>query len=381
MTAPRDDLDVFYFFRDSSLRRAALRRAPGDAHRYVLFGLDQHIKRGVRARHNLDRPMSPPSWARVVDRGLNAAIVRGGGYGGDFAGVLPSLRHANRADVIFSTVDTVGIPLALLRRSGLVDRPIVYAAIGLPERLARLRPGRARRLYVEALGAMETIVAYSRYEVDVLRRELGRTRTRFAFVPFGVDIAHFRPNPAARLDVDVVGLGADPHRDFGLLLSLAARRPELRIRVVTTGAVRRALEPAPSNVELESDISFQSACDRLATARVVALPVRPNSYSGATTVLLQALALGKPVVISRTAAIADGYGLEDGGNCRLVEPGNPAAFDDAVIGLLRDEKAAAALGLGARRAAERLSWDRYADAMLELLHDTAALKPRRAAAR
>ena len=58
------------------------------------------------------------------------------------------------------------------------------------------------------------------------------------------------------------------------------------------------------------------ARDRLRSARVVALPVRDNTYSGATTVLLQAMASGKPVVVSRTAAIARGYHLEDGSNCR-----------------------------------------------------------------
>jgi len=45
--------------------------------------------------------------------------------------------------------------------------------------------------------------------------------------------------------------------------------------------------------------------------------------------------------------------------------------------LLRDEQHAAALGLGARRAAELLSWERYADRMIELLRDTASVKPRR----
>ena len=69
--------------------------------------------------------------------------------------------------------------------------------------------------------------------------------------------------------------------------------------------------------------------DRLASARVVALPVRDNSYSGATTTLLQAMAMAKPVVVSRTAAIAAGYELEDGVNCRLVEPGDGAAFERA----------------------------------------------------
>ena len=65
---------------------------------------------------------------------------------------------------------------------------------------------------------------------------------------------------------------------------------------------------------------------RLERGRVVALPVRDNSYSGATTVLLQAMALAKPVVVTRTSAIATGYELEDGENVRLVAPGDGASF-------------------------------------------------------
>ena len=55
----------------------------------------------------------------------------------------------------------------------------------------------------------------------------------------------------------------------------------------------------------------QQIRERLLAARVVALPVRENSYSGATTTLLQAMACGKPTVVTRTAAIARGYELED----------------------------------------------------------------------
>jgi len=36
-------------------------------------------------------------------------------------------------------------------------------------------------------------------------------------------------------------------------------------------------------------------------------------------------------VVSRTAAIADGYELEDGVNCRLVEPGDGQAFERALL--------------------------------------------------
>jgi glycosyltransferase involved in cell wall biosynthesis len=218
---------------------------------------------------------------------------------------------------------------------------------------------------------METIVAYSSHEVDVLCSLIDGEQTRFEFVPFGVDTRYFRPREADP-EVDVVSVGADPHRDFRLLFELATRHPALRVRVVTTAGEREALGPPPPNVEVEVDIPFEAVRDRLAAARVVALPVRPNTYSGATTVLLQALALGQPVVVSRIAAVAHGYGLEDGVSCRLVEPGDTAAFESALLELLSDETAARELGRGGRAAAERLSWDRYAGSLLELLRDAAS---------
>jgi glycosyltransferase involved in cell wall biosynthesis len=80
------------------------------------------------------------------------------------------------------------------------------------------------------------------------------------------------------------------------------------------------------------------------------------------------MAMGKPVVVSRTEAIADGYGLEDGVNCRLVEPGDANALERAVLDLFADDGAAAALGSRARETVERChTWDRYTDAICETL--------------
>ena len=128
----------------------------------------------------------------------------------------------------------------------------------------------------------------------------------------------------------------------------------------------------PPNVTVDVDVPFGRIRERLLRARVVALPVRENTYSGATTTLLQAMACGKPVVVTRTAAIARGYHLEDGANCRLVAPGDLAALEQAVTGVLDDPALAAGLGLQGRETVERhLTWARYANEMRELLVDAA----------
>lgn len=363
---------VYYLFRDAPHRRAALELAPGAPARYSLYGVDQLAEQGYAVRHNLER-QAPSAWARMTGAALKRGLEGAGGYGGDFATVLASLRRLNRADVVFSTVDTVGIPLMLLARGRLVRAPFVYTAIGLPERLVQLRAGRMERLYAQALGAASGIIAYSRHEADVLARwlDVRGAAVPVEFVPFGVDVEAFRPTSAAP-DVDVVSIGADPHRDFDLLVEVARALPETSFRVVTTRERARSLDGRPGNVSVETDLPFDEMRRRLERARVVALPVRDNSYSGATTVLLQAMATAKPVVVTRTAAITTGYGLEDGTNVRLVTPGDAASFGGALAEVLRDGAQARALGARARATVEKgLAWDRYVRRLAELL-ETAA---------
>jgi glycosyltransferase involved in cell wall biosynthesis len=370
--SPRRAPRAFVLFRDSPLRREALRAPVGDASRYSLYGLDELARAGFAVQHDLEPRFEPGSRARVVARALDRAVRLGGEYSGDFARVLASLAELNRSDVVFSTVDTVGIPLALLGRLGRVKPPVVYAAIGLPERLAQLRGLAARRLFVDAFRRLHAVVAYGWGEVEELRAWLGPGAPRVEFVPFGVDTEYFRPVADPALEDDVVSVGADPRRDFALLLELARRLPDRSFRIVASADNAHGLDVRPANVRLEVDVPFERVRECLVRARVVALPVRENSYSGATTTLLQAMACAKPVVVSRTSAIARGYHLEDGVNCRLVPTGDLEALEQAVVSALDDGSLAAGLGLRARETVERhLTWPGYASEIRRLLADAA----------
>jgi glycosyltransferase involved in cell wall biosynthesis len=350
---------VFFAFRDAPDRRAALRDR-GSLDRYRLFGLDEVRARGAGVRHNLERD-APPVWARVVGDVLNRTLRAAGGYGGDFASALASLRAANRADVVFATADSLALPLLLLKHAGLLRAPVVYTPIGLPERLVQVR---RRGLYSRALRRAHVIATYSEAEARFLREWIGPGGD-IVFLPFGVDADAFSPRSEHSPVDDVVSIGADPQRDFPLLKAIAERNPSVSFRIVTTPEHIRALGPLPDNVAAESGLTLEQVRERLASARVVALPVRRNSYSGATTVLLQSMALAKPVVVSRTDAIVRGYALRDGINCRLVEPGNADAFERALFAVLRDP---GTLGERARETVAReFTWQRYTDTLWDML--------------
>jgi glycosyltransferase involved in cell wall biosynthesis len=351
-----------------------MRAEPGSAERYWLFGADQLAARGVAIDHSLEARFAPRWRHSVADRALRAFVDLAGGYGGDFATVLACRRAANASDVVVSTVDTVGIPLALLAAAGIVRAPFVYTSIGLLERIDRLRGARAHRFYRRAIGTAEAVVAYGYAEAEALRRWLAELPAPppVSFVPFGVDTTHFRPGERTA-DVDVVSVGADPQRDYALLARVAARLPERTFFVVSNGDQARALSRAPQNVSVTTDVPFDAVRALIASGRVVALPVRDNLYSGATTTLLQAMALGRPVVVTRTAAISDGYGLVDGETCRLVPPGDESAFERALRELLDRPDEAAALGARAREHVVReLSWERYVDALETVVREAAA---------
>jgi glycosyltransferase involved in cell wall biosynthesis len=257
----------------------------------------------------------------------------------------------------------------LVGRAHGLRRPLVYTAIGLPERLGQLGSERLRRLYARALTDCAAIVAYSAREADDIARwvETHGGRAAVEFVPFGVDTDAFRPSDGPIVH-DVVSVGADPHRDFALLLEVARTMPTVDFTVVATGDGARTLSDVPPNVTIEIDLPFERMRERLAAARVVALPVRENTYSGATTVLLQSLALGKPVVVGRTSAIATDYGLVDGENCRLVQPGDAGGFAKSLADVLRDDSHARALGGAGRRTVEReLTWGRYVSRLEAIL--------------
>ena len=348
-------------FRESPIRRAALSAPRGDASRYSLYGADELEARGVGVVHNLEREpaLADRTWARAANRAVAAA----GGYGGDFASVFACRGVIGSSDVVFSTVDTVGIPYVLARHSRVIARtPFVYTSIGLLERIERVRGQRLRNVYREAVGAAEAVIAYGSAEAAELESWLAALPSPppVRFVRFGVDTVAFAPSEVGP-DVDVITIGADPHRDYRLLAAVAARTPSISYGAVTAPEQTPLLDGL-SNVTVDTSVAFAVIAQRLAGGRVVALPVVDNAYSGATTVLLQALAMAKPVVVTRTRAIATGYGLVDGETCRLVPPGDVEAFERAVVELLADPEHAAAMGRRARTHVEQnLTWRRYVD--------------------
>lgn len=365
-------MKAFYFFLDSETRRAVARGnldCPGAD--YMLYGANRLPEHGIEVQHNLEANSPPPSrwhsrFAWLADRLIRLI----GGSSGDFQTVLKERRRFREADIVVSTVDNVGVPLVWLNTLGMLRRPLLYVSIGLPERIASIKSPLTRALYRRLYRSVPRFATYGWEEAVRLREwlELPPDSDRVTFIPFGVDQQAFQPRPDVIPDTDVLSVGADMQRDFKTLLLVARELPSVSFRIITSSRHVATFGPVPANVEVRTNVPFAEIGAALAKARIIALPCHENTYSSGTTTLLQAMAMAKPVVVSRNGAIRNGYHLEDNVNCRLITPGSAKELSAALGKLLGDSSSQTRLGAAARQTIEsHLTWTHYVTRYAQLI--------------
>ncbi|MFZ5830714.1 MAG: glycosyltransferase, partial [Planctomycetota bacterium] len=119
---------------------------------------------------------------------------------------------------------------------------------------------------------------------------------------------------------------------------------------------------------LHEQVSWTQLREAYRQANVVVLPLFDSLHPGGINTLLEAMAIGRPVVLSDSRGIRD-Y-VCDRETARVVEPGSPAMLAAAIGELLADRDAAAAMGMRARAWVEKHCRSRvYAEALARHLRD------------
>jgi glycosyltransferase involved in cell wall biosynthesis len=204
-------------------------------------------------------------------------------------------------------------------------------------------------------------------------------------VPYGVDAAELRGGDPQRWreragvaagDFVVAGLGRlVAKKGFSRLIEAAGIlvRAGMPLRVVLGGAgdlteelVRRARrQDCGARISFVGAVPHDQVGAFLSAADVVVVPsVRDErgNVDGLPNVLLEALAVGRPVVSSRVGGIPDV--IEDGQNGLLVPPGDAAALAEALARLHGDEGLRRRIALAAEQTAGGLSWERYGERLM-----------------
>jgi glycosyltransferase involved in cell wall biosynthesis len=216
------------------------------------------------------------------------------------------------------------------------------------------RASAARRALIRAsLSSTARIVCFGRSQRDELIALGMSGEDNVVTVPLGVDERWFAPTseePDAR--PFILTVGKDLGRDFATF-GAAVDGIDARVEVI---ALPRNLVGVtlPANA-LARQVGITQLRTLYSQASCVVVPQRRETYAfgadGGITVLLEAMAMGKPIVASDRAILRD-Y-VDDGVEALLVPPEDPAALRAAIQRLLDDPELARSLGSAARARVER----------------------------
>ena len=182
-------------------------------------------------------------------------------------------------------------------------------------------------------------------------------------LPHGVNLRRFRPEagPPGSGPLRVLAVGRlVEKKGFPTLVDAVARlRVPVQLRIIGTGAEQAALAESvrrkgvAGHVVLAGRRSHAELPGHYAWADVVAVPSvvdRAGDRDGLPNVALEAMASGRPLVVSDVAALGGTVRAARGG--LVVPPGDSAALE-AALHRLTDPRLRAALGAAGRRYVEQ----------------------------
>jgi glycosyltransferase involved in cell wall biosynthesis len=287
--------------------------------------------------------------------------------------VSRAVRRAGSVDVVFSDGEHVGIPLALAMQVRRV--PAAHVMIG-HHLLTPAKKRVLRRLPVSR--HLDRVLVHSQHQLDGIISETGLPTERLAVVPYGVDATVWAGAPDKEEQGLVVSAGRE-HRDYRTLVAALAPGAALSIAdhsPFSPHATRRDPDVWPANVE-RVQLDPVRLRDLYRRACVVVVPVVESTMPAGITTLLEAMAMGKAVVVTETAELRGV--VDDGVTGLTVPPGDVAAMRAAIQRLVDSPPTRLALGRRARQVIlESYDVDVYASLLARHLNQAASLHQRRA---
>jgi glycosyltransferase involved in cell wall biosynthesis len=183
---------------------------------------------------------------------------------------------------------------------------------------------------------------------------------------FGVDESFWFPNEKTQGDY-FLSIGNDGRRDYRTLID-AARQIPCEVKIIT----RQELPvERPSNVTwIRGDwqravISDEDLRKLYQEAIGVIVPLVECSQPSGQSVTLQAMACGKPVILTQTMGLWSAAMMQNGENVLMVQPSDPVELSAAALKLYHDPKLRHYLGKNAHDSVLRHATIRHYSNRLE----------------
>jgi glycosyltransferase involved in cell wall biosynthesis len=298
-----------------------------------------------------------------------------------------AFRARAKYDVILTDGEHIGIPLALLLK--LSRSKVRHVTIGHRITAPKKRPFFR---WMKVHSHIHRIALHSRRQHALATEMLGIPEDRLALVPYQVDTTFWRPEaiPEERL---ICSAGLE-FRDYPTLLR-AVEGLDVRVVIGATSHWSKRRNTAegqqlPANVEV-SAFDYVALRRLYSRSALVVVPLDDTDFQAGVTTILEAMAMGKPVVVTHSLGqtdvvedrrsttrgvtprerpaslvrdVAQLAGVEVEPTGFYVPPDDDAALRKAITYLLDHPEQRQKLGAAGRRIVERLlTVDDFAERM------------------
>ena len=276
---------------------------------------------------------------------------------------MASLSRVRHADAVLSDGEPVGLPLALAMLAFRINTP--HLMIG-----HRLTARHKRPFFtlLKSQRRITRILVHSQRQMRLIP-ELGIPEEKLAFVHYHADTHFWRPS-AVREERLVASAGRE-HRDYATLAHASTGLDAEVFIADGSGYNPKAQYTRPAELPFNLTSGFADYValrDLYSRAQVVVVPLLPNDFQAGVTTVLEAMSMGKAVVVTETNGQRDV--VEDGVTGIVVPPRNPQRLRAAIEFVLDHPAERDRFGRNARRAVERShSLDLYARHLADHLRE------------
>jgi glycosyltransferase involved in cell wall biosynthesis len=274
------------------------------------------------------------------------------------AQVLEAFLRQGRYDHIIARADRFGLPLALLFKLSTGRRDTVLVSVWLSRRKKAVFLS-----HFKVHSHLRAIINYGSVQMEIARTQLGVPAEKLHNCLQPVDERFWRPLGEPTLDY-ILSVGSEA-RDYRTLVR-AIEGLDITAVIVVGSAVLRpsgnadtlfgpmvrdtAHASSSARIELRQQITPQELRRLYAQARFVVVALHDVEFDAGVTVITEAMAMGKPVVVTRTRGQADI--VRDGENGLYVPPGDAHALRAAIVRLLDNPDESERMGQAGRALVE-----------------------------
>lgn len=329
------------------------------------------------------------SWTRLMRRLLGAGVAQ----------ALLAWIVSARYDAVFADRETTGLLLAALsrlrrRRPRLV---MIGHQLAPPKKQALFRALRLHR-------AIDCVIVHSSLQRRIARDTLGLEPEHVAMLPYQTDERFWRPRDVP-LKNQIVSVGNE-YRDYTTLLEAVAGL-DLDVTIVASShwSKHRTVAGAdlPPRVRLASYLDYEALRRLYAESLFVVVPLYDVEYQAGITAILEAMAMGKAIIVSHARGQTDVVrdrrrhnrsdpqrpsqsdwlqtlrvddSIAQGQTGLYVMPGDPVELRRAISFLMAHPEHAREMGANGRRVVESaMSLDHFTERMSALIRGDHGIDP------